>query len=147
MKGEAPHMVEFRWVYQPPIPVGLDPAAREALVRQRFEDMLEEVFPDSVLERAPRRVAATHASASASCTTGTSTTGTSPAATGTSTTGTATTSTAATSTSDASTSGPRTIAGRGGSPTWDAASSNSELRAASTSDPGTSPAWDVEVLN
>jgi hypothetical protein len=44
MKGEAPYMVEFRWVYRPPIPFGLDPAAREALIRQRFEE--EEIHDD-----------------------------------------------------------------------------------------------------
>jgi hypothetical protein len=43
MKGKAPYMVEFRWVYRPPIPIGLEPAARDALVRQQLEDIFEEI--------------------------------------------------------------------------------------------------------
>jgi hypothetical protein len=48
MKGQAPHRIEFRWVYRPPIPVGLDPAAREALVIQQIEEIFEEI------DRSPR---------------------------------------------------------------------------------------------
>jgi hypothetical protein len=43
MKGQAPHRIEFRWVYRPPIPAGLDPAAREALVMERIEEIFEEI--------------------------------------------------------------------------------------------------------
>src|ERR1043165_4986580 len=53
MKGVAPYLVEFRWVCRPPIPVGLDPAAREALIQRRFEEALEEIFPDSPSDPAP----------------------------------------------------------------------------------------------
>ena len=35
MRGQAPYLLEFRWVYGPPIPVGLDPEARETLIAQR----------------------------------------------------------------------------------------------------------------
>jgi hypothetical protein len=43
MKGQAPYQIEFRWVYRPPIPAGLDPAAREAMVAQRLEEIFDEI--------------------------------------------------------------------------------------------------------
>jgi hypothetical protein len=43
MKGQAPYQIEFRWVYRPPIPVGLDPAAREAMVAQRLEEIFDDI--------------------------------------------------------------------------------------------------------
>jgi hypothetical protein len=49
MKGQAPYHVEFRWVYRPPLPFGLDPAARQAMIQQR----LAEIFDD--IDRASRR--------------------------------------------------------------------------------------------
>lgn len=32
MRGQAPYDIEFRWTYAPPLPVGLDPDARRAMV-------------------------------------------------------------------------------------------------------------------
>jgi hypothetical protein len=43
MRGQAPYLIEFRWVYGPPIPVGLDPEARETLIAQRLHEILERV--------------------------------------------------------------------------------------------------------
>ena len=39
MRGQAPYLIEFRWVYGPPIPVGLDPAARKAVIDQRVQEI------------------------------------------------------------------------------------------------------------
>ena len=39
MQGQAPYLIEFRWVYGPPIPVGLDPAARKAVIDQRVQEI------------------------------------------------------------------------------------------------------------
>jgi hypothetical protein len=41
MRGEAPYQIEFRWVYAPPMPFGLDAEARQALVRRRIDEMLK----------------------------------------------------------------------------------------------------------
>ena len=38
--GEAPHRIQFRWVYGPPLPVGLAPEARRAMLAQRTEEIL-----------------------------------------------------------------------------------------------------------
>jgi hypothetical protein len=40
MRGEAPYDIEFRWVYAPPMPFGLDAEARRAMVRKRVEEVL-----------------------------------------------------------------------------------------------------------
>jgi len=41
MRGQAPYLIEFRWVYGPPIPVGLDPAARKAAIEQRIQESFQ----------------------------------------------------------------------------------------------------------
>ena len=41
MRGQAPYQIEFRWVYGPPIPVGLAPDARQTLIAQRLHEILE----------------------------------------------------------------------------------------------------------
>jgi hypothetical protein len=41
MRGQAPYLIEFRWVYGPPIPVGLDPAARKAVIEQRIQEIFQ----------------------------------------------------------------------------------------------------------
>lgn len=43
MRGQAPYLIEFRWVHGPPIPVGLAPEARETLIAQRLHEILERV--------------------------------------------------------------------------------------------------------
>jgi hypothetical protein len=40
MQGRAPYHIEFRWVYGPPIPMGLDPEARQAMLVQRVEEIV-----------------------------------------------------------------------------------------------------------
>jgi hypothetical protein len=41
MQGQAPYLIEFRWTYGPPIPVGLDPAARKAVIEQRVQEIFQ----------------------------------------------------------------------------------------------------------
>ena len=41
MRGQAPYLIEFRWVYGAPIPVGLAPDARQRLIAQRLHEILE----------------------------------------------------------------------------------------------------------
>jgi hypothetical protein len=41
MQGQAPYLIEFRWVYGPPIPVGLDSDARNMLIAQQLHEILE----------------------------------------------------------------------------------------------------------
>jgi hypothetical protein len=40
MQGQAPYRIEFRWLYGPPIPVGLAPEARSAMLVQRVEEII-----------------------------------------------------------------------------------------------------------
>jgi hypothetical protein len=46
IRGRAPYELELRWTYAPPIPLGLTPAAREALIDQRLSDVLAGVVPE-----------------------------------------------------------------------------------------------------
>jgi len=41
MRGEAPYHIQFRWVYGPPLPAGLEPEARRALISQRVREFFE----------------------------------------------------------------------------------------------------------
>src|SRR5215475_9308426 len=41
MQGQAPYEIEFRWVYGPPLPVGLDPETRQAMIRQQIAEIFE----------------------------------------------------------------------------------------------------------
>jgi hypothetical protein len=41
MRGQAPYLIEFRWAYGPPMPVGLDPAARKAVIEQRIPEIFQ----------------------------------------------------------------------------------------------------------
>jgi hypothetical protein len=48
MQGQAPYGIAFRWTYGPPIPAGLGPEARKAMVTQRVNEILERVWaPDA----------------------------------------------------------------------------------------------------
>jgi hypothetical protein len=47
MKGEAPYDIKFRWVYGPPPPAGLDSQARQAMIRQRIEEIFEGRQPEA----------------------------------------------------------------------------------------------------
>jgi hypothetical protein len=47
MRGRAPYEIAFRWVYGPPLPVGLDPEARQALIRDRIAEIFERVLPST----------------------------------------------------------------------------------------------------
>jgi hypothetical protein len=40
IQGRAPYHIEFRWVYAPPIPVGLDPEARRAMLVKRVAEIV-----------------------------------------------------------------------------------------------------------
>ncbi|TMQ21702.1 MAG: HNH endonuclease [Deltaproteobacteria bacterium] len=55
MAGEAPYDIKFRWVYGPPLPAGLAPEAREAMLRQQVEEILAGRYPEpSPVPRARR---------------------------------------------------------------------------------------------
>ncbi|HEX2690353.1 MAG TPA: HNH endonuclease signature motif containing protein, partial [Kofleriaceae bacterium] len=50
IRGQAPYELQFRWTDPPPIPVGLDPRAREQLIEQRLRAIFGE--PDREAGRA-----------------------------------------------------------------------------------------------
>jgi 5-methylcytosine-specific restriction endonuclease McrA len=50
LQGEAPYDLAFRWVYRPPLPIGLDPVARDAMIRQRIEEIFTELEPASPVD-------------------------------------------------------------------------------------------------
>ena len=54
MRGQAPYEIEFQWVYGPPIPVGLEPAARKAMIDKRVREMFEQGHAAPQGERTPR---------------------------------------------------------------------------------------------
>ena len=52
MQGQAPYGIQVHWVYGPPLPVGLDPEARQALIRERIARIFEQMSasPDTLTE-------------------------------------------------------------------------------------------------
>ena len=57
MRGQAPYHIEFQWAHGPPLPVGLDPDARKAVIEQRVQEILERTFPEgSSVARDPLRM-------------------------------------------------------------------------------------------
>jgi hypothetical protein len=63
IQGQAPYHLQYRWVYSSPIPVGVSPEARRAMVAQRLHDSLrscqaapaEESSPDASVIGYPAR--------------------------------------------------------------------------------------------
>jgi hypothetical protein len=51
MQGEAPYDLQFRWVFGAPLPIGLDPKTRAAMIQQRVHEILER--PSGLNEGAP----------------------------------------------------------------------------------------------
>ena len=47
MCGQAPYEIQFRWVYGPPIPAGLDADARQTLIAQRLHEIFERTMQPS----------------------------------------------------------------------------------------------------
>jgi len=45
MHGQAPYEIAFRWVYGPPLPVGLAPEARHALIAERIAQIFAGMLP------------------------------------------------------------------------------------------------------
>jgi hypothetical protein len=41
MQGQAPYQIDVRWVYGPPLPVGLDPETRQAMIQERIAEIFE----------------------------------------------------------------------------------------------------------
>src|SRR5215475_1130214 len=41
MQGQAPYQIDVRWVYGPPLPVGLDHETRQAMIRERIAEVCE----------------------------------------------------------------------------------------------------------
>ena len=57
LHGQAPYELEFRWVYCPPIPVGLAPEARQALIDQRVREIFDEGLPpEDLIDVPPDRI-------------------------------------------------------------------------------------------
>jgi hypothetical protein len=44
LHGQAPYEIEIRWVYGPPLPLGLTPEARQAMIRDRIATICEGVL-------------------------------------------------------------------------------------------------------
>ena len=57
LHGQAPYELEFRWVYCPPIPVGLAPEVRQALIEQRVREIFDEGLPPEELDVPADRIA------------------------------------------------------------------------------------------
>ena len=43
MQGQAPYGIQVHWVYGAPLPLGLDPEARQVLIRQRIAKIFEQM--------------------------------------------------------------------------------------------------------
>jgi hypothetical protein len=43
MQGQAPYGIQIHWVYGAPLPVGLDPEVRQALIRERIAKIFEQM--------------------------------------------------------------------------------------------------------
>jgi len=43
MQGQAPYGIQVQWVYGPPLPVGLDPEARQAMLAERIAKIFEQM--------------------------------------------------------------------------------------------------------
>jgi hypothetical protein len=58
MHGQAPYDIAFRWLSGPPLPVGLAPEAREALIRDRIAEIFAWALPgrELALQRAAAAV-------------------------------------------------------------------------------------------
>jgi hypothetical protein len=52
MRGRAPYEIECQWVYGPPLPIGVDPEQRQALIAERIAKVFEAMSsdPDSPIE-------------------------------------------------------------------------------------------------
>ncbi|HEX3474212.1 MAG TPA: HNH endonuclease signature motif containing protein [Kofleriaceae bacterium] len=46
MQGQAPYGIQVHWVYGAPLPVGLDPEARQAMIAQRIAEIFSGVLPN-----------------------------------------------------------------------------------------------------
>jgi hypothetical protein len=47
IQGQAPYGIQIHWVYGPPLPVGLEPEARQALIRERIAKIFEQMSSDT----------------------------------------------------------------------------------------------------
>ena len=45
MHGQAPYGIQVHWVYGPPLPVGLDPEARQAMIAARIAEIFKGLLP------------------------------------------------------------------------------------------------------
>jgi hypothetical protein len=43
MRGQAPYGIQVHWMYGPPLPIGLAPEARQALIRERIAKIFEQM--------------------------------------------------------------------------------------------------------
>ena len=54
MRGQAPYDVEFRWTLGAPLPAGLDPQARAAMIEQRIQEIFASQASAATSDRAGR---------------------------------------------------------------------------------------------
>ena len=47
MQGQALYGIQVHWVYGAPLPVGLDPEARQALIRERIANIFAQMASDT----------------------------------------------------------------------------------------------------
>jgi hypothetical protein len=47
MSGQAPYEIQFRWVYGPPIPAGLDADARQTMIAEQLHKIFERTMPSA----------------------------------------------------------------------------------------------------
>jgi len=43
MQGQAPYGIQVHWVYGTPLPLGLDPETRQALLRERIAKIFDQL--------------------------------------------------------------------------------------------------------
>jgi len=52
MQGQAPYGIQVHWVYGTPLPLGLDPETRQALLRERIAKIFEQLSNADTLTEA-----------------------------------------------------------------------------------------------
>ena len=60
MQGQAPYHIQVHWVYGPPLPVGLAPEARQALIQERIARIFEQVWATTDSPKEARAATASH---------------------------------------------------------------------------------------
>jgi hypothetical protein len=61
MQGQAPYGIQVHWVYGAPLPLGLDPEARQVLLRERIARIFEQLSLEAPEPTRPTRESAREA--------------------------------------------------------------------------------------